>query len=170
MTHIAGLQVWPAALLAGERPVLDLAGGFDPAAFVAATSQLGTGRRYTSLVPTQLRRLLSAGPAAVEALRATTRCCSAGRRPRRPAGRGARRGVQVRDHVRHERDLRRLRLRRRAAAGVEVRLDDLERTVGRIRVGGDVVFSGYRLRPDLTAAALEFAEAAAGMSRRISGH
>jgi O-succinylbenzoic acid--CoA ligase len=59
--HVAGVQVIVRALLAGAGPVvLDLRAGFRPAAFVAATAALGAGRRYTSLVPTQLRRLLDA--------------------------------------------------------------------------------------------------------------
>ena len=57
------------ALLAGAPPVVqDLRGGFRPAGFTAATARLGPGRRYTSLVPTQLLRLLDAGGAALDAL------------------------------------------------------------------------------------------------------
>lgn len=75
--HIAGLQVLVRSLIAGTKPaVLDLTSGFTPEGFTAATLQLGGGpgsRRYTALVPTQLRRLLSApgeaGAHAVEALR-----------------------------------------------------------------------------------------------------
>lgn len=64
--HIAGLQVLVRAALAGSQPtVLDLRGGFDPAAFAAAAQQLAreaVGRCYTALVPTQLARLLDADP------------------------------------------------------------------------------------------------------------
>jgi O-succinylbenzoic acid--CoA ligase len=60
--HVAGLQVLVRAALAGVPPaVLDLRGGFDPAAFgVAAQRVAGAaeGRCYTALVPTQLVRLL----------------------------------------------------------------------------------------------------------------
>jgi O-succinylbenzoic acid--CoA ligase len=43
----------------------------------------------------------------------------------------------------------------RPLAGVEVRLADPDAAgVGRIELGGPTVFSGYRLRPDLTAVAL----------------
>ncbi|MGH4011686.1 MAG: o-succinylbenzoate--CoA ligase [Pseudonocardiaceae bacterium] len=66
--HVAGLQVLIRAALAGSRPaVLDLRGGFDPAAFGTAAQQLAreAGRRhqrcYTALVPTQLARLLETG-------------------------------------------------------------------------------------------------------------
>jgi O-succinylbenzoic acid--CoA ligase len=61
------VQVIVRALLAGAAPaVLDLRAGFRPDAFAAATAALGPGRRYTSLVPTQLSRILDAagvGPA-----------------------------------------------------------------------------------------------------------
>ena len=68
--HVAGVQVVVRALLAGAAPVVqDLRGGFRPDGFAAATARLGPGRRYTSLVPTQLLRLLDAGGSALEALR-----------------------------------------------------------------------------------------------------
>jgi len=67
--HVAGLQVLLRSLVAGTEPtVLDLAGGFDPAGFAAAAAATGGGRRYTALVPTQIRRLLDAGPGAHAAL------------------------------------------------------------------------------------------------------
>jgi o-succinylbenzoate---CoA ligase len=67
--HVAGVQVIVRALLAGAAPVvLDLRGGFRPDRFAAVTAALGPGRRYTSLVPTQLRRILDAA-AALDALR-----------------------------------------------------------------------------------------------------
>ena len=67
-THVAGLTVLVRSLLAGTEPVpMPLAGGFDAAGFVAGTAALGPARRYTALVPTQLRRLL-ADPAGAAAL------------------------------------------------------------------------------------------------------
>jgi O-succinylbenzoic acid--CoA ligase len=58
------------ALRAGAPPVVqDLRDGFRADGFAAATAALGPGRRCTSLVPTQLLRLLDAGGAAVDALR-----------------------------------------------------------------------------------------------------
>ncbi len=64
--HVAGLQVLVRTALAGQQPaILDLRGGFNPAAFGAAAQQLAgeAGRRYTALVPTQLVRLLDTDPA-----------------------------------------------------------------------------------------------------------
>ncbi len=68
--HIAGLQVLIRSIVAGTRPVvLDLHNGFTAAGFVAATRALDAagGRRYTSVVPTQLSRLLD-DPAGCDAL------------------------------------------------------------------------------------------------------
>lgn len=57
--YVAGLQVLARSLAAGETPVL-VAGRFTADAFVEATSELTAERKYTSLVPAQLRRLLDA--------------------------------------------------------------------------------------------------------------
>ena len=59
--HIAGIQVLIRSLAAGMDPVcMDLAGGFSTSAFTRATAQIAPGQRaYTSLVPTQLARLLA---------------------------------------------------------------------------------------------------------------
>ena len=115
--HVAGVQVIVRALLAGAPPVvMDLRAGFRPDAFAAATAALGPGRRYTSLVPTQLRRILDAegrraGAAAQLRGRARRGC---GARPGDPGTRAGRRGASRHD-LRHERDRGRVRLRRRAA-------------------------------------------------------
>ncbi|MGE3285315.1 MAG: AMP-binding protein [Pseudonocardia sp.] len=68
--HVAGLQVIVRALLAGDAPVVqDLRGGFRPDGFAAAAARLGPGPRCTSLVPTQLLRLLDDGGPGLTALR-----------------------------------------------------------------------------------------------------
>ncbi|WP_125612970.1 o-succinylbenzoate--CoA ligase [Specibacter cremeus] len=57
--YVAGLQVLVRSLFAGTRPwVMDLSGGFTAEAFTAAARELTDRIRYTSLVPTQLTRLL----------------------------------------------------------------------------------------------------------------
>ncbi len=69
--HVAGLQVLLRSVRAGTEPVVvDAPGGFDPAAFAAATAAATAGRLLTSLVPTQLVRLLDAGAEATAALTA----------------------------------------------------------------------------------------------------
>lgn len=67
--HIAGLQVLLRSVVAQSNPiVMDLTGGFEATAFTTAIGQLDPGqRRYTSLVPAQLTRLLD-DPAATAAL------------------------------------------------------------------------------------------------------
>lgn len=57
--YVAGVQVLVRSLFAGTRPwAMDLSGGFTPEAFTAAALELTDKSRFTSLVPTQLQRLL----------------------------------------------------------------------------------------------------------------
>jgi len=58
-THIAGIQVLARSVLADQPCVAMGAGHFSSEGFVAACAQLQADIRYTSLVPTQLHRLLS---------------------------------------------------------------------------------------------------------------
>ncbi|NHC14914.1 o-succinylbenzoate--CoA ligase [Motilibacter deserti] len=149
--HVAGLQVVARSLLAGTEPeVLDLDAGFTPGAFVAATGRLHRrgGRAYTSLVPTQLARLLEAGGAALEALAAydavlvggaaapaalLERARSAGARVVTTYGMSETCGGCVYDGVPLD------------GVGFELEPD------GRVVLSGPVLAAGYRLRPDLTA-------------------
>ena len=147
VTHVAGLTVLVRSLVARTRPeVLDLYGGFSVDAFVAATARMAPDvRHYTSLVPTQLRRLLDAGAdlssydgilvggAALPAALAE-RAASAGVRVVTTYGMSETCGGCVYDGL--------------PLDGVEV----VVRDDGRVELGGPVVFAGYRLRPDLTAA------------------
>jgi len=67
-THIAGLQVLLRALAEGTEPtVMDSAATFTAERFVAAVDRMPPGPRFTSLVPTQLSRILP-DPAAAGAL------------------------------------------------------------------------------------------------------
>ncbi|CAM06079.1 O-succinylbenzoic acid--CoA ligase [Saccharopolyspora erythraea NRRL 2338] len=70
--HIAGIQVLVRALLAGTTPVaVDTAGGFRPDRFAdaAAETLANDGPHYTSMVPTQLSRLVNDGGQGLAALR-----------------------------------------------------------------------------------------------------
>jgi len=151
-THVAGVQVIVRSLLAGYRPVLqDPRGGFRPAGFAAATAELAAEpRRYTSLVPTQLLRLLDAGGAALAALRSyhavlvggaaldallAARAHAAGVRVVTTYGMSETAGGCVYDGT--------------PLDGVRVRLDP----DGGIGLGGPTLASGYLGRPDLTASA-----------------
>ena len=71
-THIAGLQVLLRAVAAGTEPaVMDTAPSFTAERFVRAVQDMPPGPRFTSLVPTQLHRIL-ADPAATTALTSFT--------------------------------------------------------------------------------------------------
>lgn len=56
---VAGFQVVSRAVVSGTRVTTLDGGRFDAAAFVAAAGRMRTGRRYTALVPTQVKRLLA---------------------------------------------------------------------------------------------------------------
>ncbi len=57
-SYVAGLAVLTRSLVAGTHPVTLLEGTTDPQRFAEAAEQLTGERRYVSLVPTQLQRLL----------------------------------------------------------------------------------------------------------------
>jgi O-succinylbenzoic acid--CoA ligase len=141
VSHVAGLQVLVRSLLTGAGPAV-LAGRLT-AAEVAAS-----GCAYASLVPAQLRRLTEDGaglggleaillggsavpPGLLDAARA------AGGRVITTYGMSETCGGCVYDG--------------QPLDGVRVAAGG----GGRIRISGPVLFSGYRLRPDLTAAATE---------------
>jgi o-succinylbenzoate---CoA ligase len=165
--HVAGVQVVVRALLAGAMPaVLDLRPGFRPDAFAAATAELPAGRRCTSLVPTQLGRLLDAGGAALEALRSYDAvlvggaALDVGLRERAQAegvavvttyGMSATAGGCVYDGV--------------PLDGVRVELD----AEGRIRIGGPVLAEGYLGDPEQTAAVFSDGWFRTGDLGRFSG-
>ncbi|WP_407341280.1 o-succinylbenzoate--CoA ligase [Pengzhenrongella phosphoraccumulans] len=67
-THVAGLQVLVRSILAGTDPVLAAPGRFRPDAFAADAARLTGPRRYVSLVPTQLHRLLDEAGAGLASL------------------------------------------------------------------------------------------------------
>lgn len=66
--HIAGLQVLLRSIAAGTTPVVIDPSTVTPFALVEATAGMSAERRYTSLVPTMLARLV-ADPVGLEALR-----------------------------------------------------------------------------------------------------
>lgn len=152
VTHIAGLQVLVRSALAGEPPeCVELAGGFRPDVFAAAADRLGSGRRYTALVPTQLSRLLDAGGAPLDALaRFDAVLVGGAATPAALAGRARRAGVRIVSTYGMS----------ETAGGCVYDGEPLRGVLaraggdGRLRLGGPTVFSGYRCRPELTAASL----------------
>jgi O-succinylbenzoic acid--CoA ligase len=146
--HVAGVQVLLRSAHAGTEPVVATPGGFTPAGFAADADRLTADRRYVSLVPTQLHRLLDddaglaallrfdavlvGGAATPPALLARAR--GAGARVVTTYGMSETCGGCVYDGV--------------PLDGVDVRLDE-----DGILVGGAVLARGYRDRPDLDAEA-----------------
>ncbi|MEU3168051.1 AMP-binding protein [Streptosporangium sp. NPDC006930] len=141
-SHVSGLQVLVRSLLGGTEPIVH--DGFSPEAV------LSSGADHVSLVPTQLRRLLQVdstrlqrlstvktillgGAAAPPGLLAAAR--AAGARVVTTYGMSETCGGCVYDGE--------------PLDGVGIAVGD----DGRIRLSGPVLFSGYRLRPDLTEAA-----------------
>lgn len=142
--HIAGLQVLLRSSLAGTEPtVVDVSGGFLPEALAGAIAGMRGERRYTSLVPTQLIKVLET-PAAAAALAeldavliggAATpspvyeRARDAGINVVRTYGMSETCGGCVYDGV--------------PLTGARVRIED-----GRILLGGEMLAAGYRNMPD----------------------
>lgn len=62
-SYVAGLAVLSRSLIAGTRPVVLTERSTDPAAFAAAAEAMTAQRRFVSMVPTQLVRLLDSGDA-----------------------------------------------------------------------------------------------------------
>jgi O-succinylbenzoic acid--CoA ligase len=149
VTHVAGLTVLVRSLVARTRPeVVDLYGGFGVEAFAAATARLAPGvRHYTSLVPTQLRRLIDAGVdlTTYDGVLVGGAALSSDLRDRALAA-----GVPVVTTYGMSETCGGCVYDGEPLGGVDVVLGD----DGRVSIGGPVVFVGYRLRPDLTARAL----------------
>jgi O-succinylbenzoic acid--CoA ligase len=148
--HVAGIQVLVRSLVAGTTPVaVDLADGFTARAFAEASRALDGERCYTSLVPTQLVRLL-ADEDGSEALRRfdavllggaaspptlLTRAADVGVRVTTTYGMSETAGGCVYDGL--------------PLGCTRVRVD----AEGRLHLGGATLAVGYLGRPDLTAAA-----------------
>ncbi|MCW2880282.1 MAG: Acyl-CoA synthetase (AMP-forming)/AMP-acid ligase II-like protein [Sphaerisporangium sp.] len=139
-SHVSGLQVLVRSLLSGAEPLIHER--------FSAESVAGSGADHVSLVPTQLRRMLDlgvdlslfrtillGGAAAPPGLLAAAR--ESGARIVTTYGMSETCGGCVYDGVPLE--------------GVEASVGP----DGRVRLAGQVLFSGYRLRPGLTAEALD---------------
>jgi O-succinylbenzoic acid--CoA ligase len=141
--HIAGVQVIVRSLLAGAGPVLR-----GTRAFADAAASMTGGRRYTSLVPTQLVRLLD-DPAGLDALRTFDAVLLGGAAATTPVlDRARAAGVRIHTTYGMSETAGGCVYDGRPLDGVRVRLaDDV------IELAGPMLASGYRLAPDATAAA-----------------
>lgn len=141
--HIAGVQVIVRSLLAGMLPALR-----GTQAFADAVAPMSGARRYTSLVPTQLLRLLD-DPGGLDALRSFDAVLLGGAATPAPLLVRARAaGVAVRTTYGMSETSGGCVYDGWPLDGVRVRLaGDV------IELGGPVLASGYRLAPAATAAA-----------------
>ena len=149
--HVAGLQVLLRSLDADTTPVaMDLVDGFLPQGFVATTALLEPEqRRYTSLVPTQLLRLLD-HPRGPDALRSFDAVLVGGAAlPPRLRRRAERAHVHVVATYGMSETAGGCVYDGKPLPCTEIAFDD----EGRIHLGGATVAHGYLGRPDLTAAA-----------------
>jgi o-succinylbenzoate---CoA ligase len=144
--HVAGIQVIVRSLLAGTEPAV-LTGPFRPAAFAAAVP--AERPRYTSLVPTQLSRLLAGPPDGIEALRAFDAVLLGGAAAPAPLLEQARAtGARIVTTYGMSETAGGCVYDGRPLDGVRVRLTD-----GVVELSGPTLASGYRNDPDATAAA-----------------
>ncbi len=143
--HVAGLQVLVRSLLGGAAPVLlD-----EHPSLEAATAAMTGERRYVSLVPTQLVRLLER-PGQVEALRRFDTVLLGGAAADPALVRAAREGgIAVVTSYGMSETCGGCVYDGLPLADLAVKLDAEDR----ICLGGPVLFDGYRDRPDLTESA-----------------
>lgn len=149
-SYVAGLAVLSRSLGAGTVPVPLLSGTTDPAAFAAAADRLTAQRRFVSLVPTQLSRLLESEDArTLAALRRFDTILLGGGASPAPL---LRRAEEVGLHV-----VRTYGMSETGGGcvydghplpGVTVDTDD----AGRVRLAGPMVALGYLGDPELSAA------------------
>lgn len=141
--HIAGVQVIVRSLLAGWAPVIR-----GTRAFASAVASMTGPRRYTSLVPTQLVRLLD-DPPGVAALRTFDAVLLGGAATPEPLlARARAAGVRVWTTYGMSETAGGCVYDGRPLDGVRVRLTD-----GVVELAGRVLASGYRLDPAGTASA-----------------
>lgn len=147
--HIAGIQVLVRSLLAGTTPVaLDVSRGFDPAQLPDAVSALAAGRRYTSLVATQLAKALES-PAATAALGGLDAVLlGGGPAPRPVLDRAAEAGIRVVRTYGSSETAGGCVYDGLPLEGVRVRIDGDGRGAGRISIGGATLARGYRNPPE----------------------
>lgn len=152
LQYVAGVQVLVRSLFAGTRPwAMDLSNGFTPEAFTAAAEELTDTIRFTSLVPTQLQRLLdSPSPQTLAALHRFNAILLGGA-PAATALLDAAReaGLKVVTTYGSAETCGGCVYDGSPLEGVRVTLDD----DGRVLLGGDTVASGYLDAPEASAEA-----------------
>ena len=142
--HIAGMQVLVRSALAGTVPVeLDLSGGFDVAELAGAVSEMGSGRRYTSLVAAQLAKALDEPAAAAALAELDAVLLGGGPSPEPVLAAAAAAGIEVVRTYGSSETAGGCVYDGLPLDGVQVRIDS-----DRIAIGGATVAKGYRNPPD----------------------
>lgn len=154
--HVAGFQVLARSALAGTDPVaLDPGAPFTPEAFSSAVAELSAStRRYASLVPTQLHRLLDAGSPSARAAASRLDAILLGGAAAEPEllAAAAAAGIRVVTTYGMSETAGGCVYDGRPLPGVRVRLEPPSSPeAGRIWLGGDVLADGYVGAPELTA-------------------
>lgn len=147
--YVAGLSVLTRSLFAGTRPVtMDLEGSFSAQKFTAAAEQMVDKHRLTSLVPTQLARLLdSPEPRTLAALKRFDAILLGGARASKDLLQSARHhGLKIFQTYGSSETSGGLVYNGTALPGV--RLAERE---GRIMVTGPMLADGYANNPEATA-------------------
>lgn len=141
LTHVAGWQVLVRGLLAApseQVPVTLTPGPFTAAALVDALDDADPAPRWASLVPTQLARVLDDEPA-TRAAQALTVLLGGAAAPQRLLDRAAAAGVRVVTTYGSTETSGGCVYDGHPLDGVQVAVDG-----GRLRIGGEVVATGYR--------------------------
>ncbi|WAH95824.1 AMP-binding protein [Arthrobacter sp. MMS18-M83] len=152
LQYVAGVQVLVRSLFAGTRPwAMDLSNGFTPKAFTAAAEELTDTIRFTSLVPTQLQRLLdSPSPQTLAVLHRFNAILLGGAPASATLLDAAREaGLKVVTTYGSAETCGGCVYDGSPLEGVRVMLDD----DGRVLLGGDTVASGYLDAPEASAEA-----------------
>ncbi|WP_439032993.1 o-succinylbenzoate--CoA ligase [Gordonia terrae] len=148
--HIAGLQVLLRALAAGHTPaILDLDDGFDPSSYARAVGDLDGPRRYTSLVPTQLVKVLDDAGATAASRGLDAILVGGAATPKPLQDRALAEGLPIVATYGMSETAGGCVYDGTPLDGVEVRIVDAAPDgVGRVMLGGPVVAHGYRNRLD----------------------
>ncbi|WP_051478820.1 AMP-binding protein [Arthrobacter sp. H5] len=147
--YVAGFQVLVRSLYAGTRPwAMDLSGAFSPQIFTDAAAELTDRVRFTSLVPTQLHRLLDdPAPETIKVLQRFNAILLG--------------GASVSDTLREKARKHELKIVRAYGMsetcggcvydGVPLEGVELTNDAGRLWISGPILADGYLGQPELTA-------------------